>query len=592
MRMPPKRKAIKKDEVVEAGLRAIYGEQRASAFPPKPRASSRWLLRIILASAALAILASTWLLIAARGWGSGNGVPLELLIETPATEVRGGEEIAFDVVYRNLGRVPLANLTIDLHLPDALVATSFSPAATDPEQLRWQLGALGRASDGRITVRGIWHGGPGDVRDIQAVATYRPGNVSAEFSGIASTTLTTSTGALTMTVDSPARAIPGEQVVYTIHITNAAQIPLSCAAVTAALPEGLTLTATTPAVAPGGSPQWALPDLPVGGTTDIRLEGAYVAEASGVLTGSATATWCLPGGGTIAQATESLSTEVQGGALRLALVGNGTSGNVSVAPGGTLRLLVRVSNAGEQPISDARVLLDFAPASGIPLSWRTAMLDGGTITRDGIVLSSTLIGTLAPGQEKTFHLAFPVASPLPNDALDGFSVTARATGAGATLASAPLAITVNATLAIAAAAAYTAQDGTPIGEGPYPPEVGRATTMVVTWSLQSALHDVEDAVMTAALPPGVTFGAPLTVATGAVTYDEPSRTVRWRVDELQADDGVATATFTIIAIPGAEDEATMMSLMTAPRAQATDRTTGNRVESSTEALTMIVATLP
>ncbi len=353
-------------------------------------------------------------------------------------------------------------------------------------------------------------------------------------------------------------------------------------------PDGFTIANSTPAFTPGEPPKWALAEIEPGQEKVVTVIGTFASDVTDIEQMIAEVSF-LTGSGlntkTLVQAVGSVATDVSGGALRLTLVGNGLAGDTSVAPGDSLRLGYRLENTGDTPLTGATVTLDFQPGAGIPVVWSKANLDGGVMTKDGIVFDAKKIGTINPAEKKSFNLAFPLKADLTETDIDSFVVIARAVINGSTIQSSPLTVRVDAAVTFAASAHYFSTDGAPIGDGPLPPVVGSATTFEVMWTIKHALHPLEDLVVTATLPPGVTYAGGEASDLGRVSYDASANIVRLDATSIADNKGEINAKFYVKATPQAADVGKVMKILSGSALRVTDSVTANRLEKETENLT-------
>ncbi len=473
-----------KETEMDEGLRAIYGDtpEDLSIVNQSGSRLTFWLSRIVgfLAFAAIIIFAVS--LLASRGWFMNqNFSPLTLAVEAP-TEVKSGEAVTIKIPYENPEKVPLASLLIDVNLPPSFLITKMSPLPTDADRLIFTVGSVGSHAKGSIIIEGTWIVTTPSTNTIQAIANYKPANFSSDFSQIATASVSTKASVLALAITGPDKATPGADVAYTLKVTNTGTLPVRGAVVSLTPPTGFSLSKSVPASTPGERPKWKFDNIDAGKDVTIKVNGSFASDVTDVQQMSADVSF--PSGSgidakTLVQATGIVPTDVTGGALRLTLVGNGLSGDTSVAPGEALSLGYRLENTGKTPLTDTVVTLDFQPATGIPLTWSKANLDGGVMTKDGVVFDAKKIGIINPAEKKSFNLSFPVKAELAVTDVDSFIVTARAVVGGSTIQSSPLTVHVNALVAFAASAHYFSTDGAPIGEGPLPPVVGTSTTFEV-----------------------------------------------------------------------------------------------------------------
>ncbi|MEK7183540.1 MAG: hypothetical protein AAB776_02805 [Patescibacteria group bacterium] len=573
------------DATIEEGLQAIYGDDRSDLHKVERDSSrlTRMLTRLVLGLALLAILAFGGFFIYTSFFDQNTAKqPLVMSIEAPA-EVKSGEQVQIIVNYSNPSGTPLAALELDINLPSSFVLSMAQPQPTNADDLIWNIGSLGSHSDGQLVLEGVWLSSVPATTSVQALAAYRPGNFNSNFSDIATATVTTLSSVLTLELEGPETATPGQELTYTATVKNTGLKDMTAAHFELTLPTGFILTSSTPDLQAGADPEWELGNLLPEATTEVIWKGSFTAEISDVQQFSAgvsvpEADRQLP------QSTAQWFTDVAGSDLQTTLAVNGNSDKATTELGGTLRVSVRLENAGETDISGASLLLDFKPDSGVPVIWSSAALAGGKLTSAGIAFDTTVVGVIKAGEKKTYNLSFPIKEALGATEVDEWTVTAYVTVGEAKVQTPPFPISMKASANLSASARFYSESGAPIGEGPLPPEVGESTTYRVFWKIAKAVHELEDLVVTATIPPDVTWSDRILSSTGNVQFDSATQTIRWEISGLPANEE-ATAEFSVELIPGDEDVDTFVKLLSGSVLSATDAETKTTVEASAESFT-------
>jgi uncharacterized repeat protein (TIGR01451 family) len=578
-------KAEANDLSIEEGLQAIYGDDRSDLHKVDRDGShlTRILTRVVLGLALLAILAFGGFFVYTSFFAKNtSNTPLVMDIEVPP-EVKSGEKVQILVNYSNPSRTPLASLELDINLPSSFALSMAQPQPTDADELIWNIGSLGSHSDGQLVLEGVWLSGVPATTSVQALAAYRPGNFNSNFSDIATATVTTLSSVITLELEGPETATPGQELTYTAKVKNTGAEQMSAAQFALTMPTGFILTSSTPALQAGADPEWALGDLLPEVEAIVTWKGSFTAEVSdvqqfGAVVNIPEADRQLP------QASAQWFTDVAGSELLTTLVVNGNSDKATTELGGTLRVSVRLENAGDTDINGATFLLDFKPDSGVPIVWSSAALGGGKLTSAGISFDAATVGTLKSGEKKTFNLSFPIKDVLATTEVDEWTVTAFVTAGESKVQTPPFPISMKASADLSASARFYSENGAPIGEGPLPPEVGEATTYRVYWKLEKAVHALDDIAVTATIPPDVTWDDRVLSSTGNVQFDATTQTVRWEISSLPANEE-ATAEFTVKLIPGEEDVDTFVKLLSGSVLSATDAETNTAVEAEAESFT-------
>ncbi len=577
---------------MDEGLRAIYGHEPDDLHIVTNGGSrlTFFLTRAVAALAVLAVLVLGAFYLASKGiLFNQQFTPLALAVEAPKT-LKSGEATTITIPYENPQNVPIASLSVNVNVPPGFKVTKTDPIPSDPAEMIFTIGSVAPHAKGAITLQGIWLTETPSTSSIQAIASYKPANFDSDFSQIASANVQTDASVLTLTMDGPQTASPGGAVTYNMTLTNTGSVAVSQASLDLTMPLGFAITKSSPAFAPGELPKWTFDTLAPASVTKVSVTGVFASDVSGSSAVSAAVSLAAAGktGESVqflSQAEAHTATDVSGGNIRLSLVGNGLSGDVTVEPGKNLSVGVQIQNTGTAAITDASIILDFQPDKGVPIVWSKALLDGGVLAADGVHFDVKTIGALNPNDKKTFNLSFPVKTDFVAGDVQAFTVVAKATSGGSTVLSSPLNVKTSASVTFSATAHYYSTDGAPIGSGPLPPVVGQETSYEVMWSVTHALHPLENLTVTATLPAGVTYGGNQAADAGAIIYDDNTRTVRWDVAALTAGSAVVHGKFYVKVTPEAADAGQLKKILSGSSLRVTDSDTGARIDRDADPLT-------
>ncbi len=600
----PKHSAEQIDADIDAGLSAIYGDDRDDLKIVTKGGSrlTRFLIRaIVLLTAACALTLGGYVVYSRYFGPEQQGKPLAMSFVAP-DELQSGAKTTIEFDYANQTSYPLTNVEIDMNLPAGFVLQSSTPTVTSAEDMVFDLGTIAGKSDGKILIEGIWNADVPSTTGIQALAAYQPANFNAQFHDIVTKTIATNTSTTVIIIDAPETANVGETVTYTVHVQNAGSETLVAPQVKLTLPTGFFVQTSVPPLAAGGASTYTLPDIPPStpttdsvasdptavpapaalGESTIVVVGAFASDASGTQT--LTAVSGIAGSRFSPQTTTTALTDVKGSALSLLMVGNGSPGTVVADPGSLFRIALRIENTSDAAITDATALLDFTAEDNLPIDWSTAVLAGGKITAKGVAFDAKSLGSIAAGDHKTLDLAFPLKVDL-SAVSSSFSVAFRATRGAITVQASPLTVQLNSDAAVLSALRYFDDDGAPLGSGPLPPVVGSTTHYRATWTIASGLHGLDDITVSATLPEGVVWDDFSTATSGSMSYDSGTRTVRWTMSSIPSGSAAVTARFSVSITPTVADVGLAKTLVGKTVLNAKDDITGSVLERSADAVT-------
>ncbi|HEX5336080.1 MAG TPA: hypothetical protein VFW55_09375, partial [Propionicimonas sp.] len=213
---------------------------------------------------------------------------------------------------------------------------------------------------------------------------------------------------LTKTSDpgSGATVEPGDRVTYTLTVANTGPVALTGAVVTddmADLLDDADITGDLPAGASlaGDALTWSVPEVPVGGTTQVAYTVTVRSDAYGITLGNvatgAGASTCRPGANPIlpigAEPSDECHTRHYSPAWTLEKTSDPASGS-TVEPGSTITFALRVRNTSQAVVAHAVVTDDLAAL--LAAASIGALPDGASLS--GATLTWT-VPTLQPGEE-------------------------------------------------------------------------------------------------------------------------------------------------------------------------------------------------
>lgn len=573
------------ERLIEEGLTAIYGDEDMdfTKMDHKKRGLTTVLLSIVILLGLIAGVGWTTFIVYNQYFRAAQSEQFSVTIESQDALV-SGEETEIVIHYSNLTRTPIAFLELDIRLPQTFETTSFSSEPDNRENLIWNIGNLGGNETGTIRIQGVWYAEVPSSLPVQVLANYRPGNFNADFQTIRTKYIDTQESKLSVEFSGPKEAIAGEEVDYVITVKNDADISIHDSVIDLTLPEGFFLRESDPELTAGESPLWIIDALEPEEEREITFTGTFTSETEGFQYFT-TEAFIIRDDARLVQVSEEGFTDVLGSDLRVQLIANGGVSHIYPEAGDILRISLSYENTGDSMITNGSILLQFVGDGAIPINWSDAKMDGGVITSDGILWNTTQFGVLEPGREITRHLTFPINKTIGVGQAHSFNVTAVSEIGNTEARSSTVNVSLNSSAKLTAHARYYNEQGAPIGTGPHPPKVGEETSYRIAWNIENDLHDLKDVVVSATLPPHVTWVGNEIAQSGVVTYDEGPKVIRWTIQSLANDLDSVTATFHVRVTPEEDDIGTFLRLMSGSLLTATDAETGETVEATIEGVT-------
>lgn len=518
-----------------------------------------------------------------------DALAFEVLFES--AEITSGTLTTVTIPYRNPASIPLADLEIIVHLPDAFVVESVAPEASQTAPYTFRIGTIEPGAEGEIVFSGRFFGAVQTAHTVQTIMRYKPANFSSHFEDIASQSVLIKDSAYRVSLGGPDRVVPEEEQTYTVEVSRTeegADVPLE---LTLSVPNTFVLGTSNREPDHEDALRWTIESVPVEEPIVFSFTGYFTSSGAKKEEIIAAALAYVQDDTRHEQSRVELPTEVLSSELSLSLVAGGGTSRVILLPGDDLTLNVTLSNTGEETAEDIRVelrilegenRLDVAARSGIPDGRR----EGSVITWDGDDLSR--LATLRGTESASIDMAIPLRESGEDTIVLQAEATVSSIGgieAPRTITSNRVTIRVASDLQALSSARYFDSEGFAVGQGPIPPLAGSRTTYRVTWTLSGGVHDVQDLTMSAPIPERAQWGGVVSVSRGSLGYDPVAGRVRWTLDRLPPSDTPPIAVFDMHVEPNASDVGSFVEIIGAARVNGYDNIAGTSVSADAPAQT-------
>ncbi len=363
----------------------------------------------------------------------------DLLIDKTGPASAGpGTTITYTIVATNDGPTDATQVTVTDNLPDGIqvltatstVGTVNIPAsaqdttAANNDDLVVTVGALANDATATITITALVL--PATRSNLVNVATVSTANTAlTDPTGNNSDTLTTT---LSPTVDlrvqstAPTTIVAGNQLTYTLTVTNAGPAQATNVRLTDVLPTGVTFVSGTSSVSSAVvsaatlSSGVILGTMNPGASETVTIVVSVDGATRGSLTNSATVSATEPEPTTDTNPNTSTAPTTATGSAVLTVTK--TDNTTVVAAGGTLTYVISIRNDGPSTATNVAVT-DTLP-TGVTFSSGTST-NGGTVTPSGSTVLAS-IPTLASGATATVTIIATVGSTVTGSITNSVSV--------------------------------------------------------------------------------------------------------------------------------------------------------------------------
>ncbi|MBA3789226.1 hypothetical protein H0X32_02425 [Patescibacteria group bacterium] len=575
--------------------------------PPPPRPRRKPMSRVVLflfgalAFFILAGLASfLFLYLGTRSVSNDN---ITITAVPNPTSIASGSVVQLVITIKNHNPTALINTDISLDFPDG---TRTAEDVTQP-LVRYAdtLGAIPAGGTVTRTISAVLFGSVNQTVTVPVTFQYRTTGSNALFTKEQKLTLTITSAPLTITANTVSTVASGQSFAFSVAVRSNASTVLNNIGVVATYPPGFTASHTSDG--PANTQFFPIGTLQPGEEKDFVIQGALSGSNNDQRVFQFTVgTAKDDGSATLAVAYASQQTQVAISKPFLAVslsVNNSNANPVIVSADQPITSAVSWTNSLSSAITNGKVSIKFSGNALDPTSVTTANgyydSTNTTLLFDG--QSELSLQSLNPGDNGNGSFGFSTKSGTALMALRNptiqltVSVAGQHSGIGN---SETILNTLTQTIQIATDLKLISTVVHTIGpfpnSGPWPPKANTPTTYTILWNITNTVNSVGGASVSAILPSYVTFTGKINPSDSSVTYDDTSRTVTWKVGDVQP--GTVSkplqAAFQVSILPSVSQVGTAPILIGNQTLTGTDRFTGTQVGTISPALSTQTPTDP
>lgn len=524
--------------------------------------------------------------------------------------VPAGERLALDVTVRNSNNVALENGQLVIEYPEG----TRSPADITVPLTRdtFPLETIPAGKTVTRTIKAVLFGEKDSLQHIKMSVDYKPRGSNAQFTKEKVIDIAISSSPVLVSVNMPKEINAGQEFPITIGVASNSEAPVRDVLVRADFPFGFSPTDATPKASYDNN-GWLLGNLRPKEKRSIVIKGKIEAQDEEertfrITTGVASAHDEKQIG--VAFLSSQQSVVIKKPFIALKLNFDFSDGKDVIVPTGTrLGGSIQWTNNLSVDVSDASIQLKLA---GMPLDrGQITVADGGfyrsadnTIVWDKNTLSE--LRNLAPGASGSVGFTIGTISSSQALAAGGknMDIAAELKMSGTKITagepSEPVSATVSQHIKLATNLNLIGRSLYSIGAfrntGPVPPRADQKTTYTIAWTLSNTFNDVGGAIVTAKLPPYVTWLGVVSPLGEKVFYDDANRVVTWQAGDIKASVGQNTSPrevfFQLALQPSLTQVASAPSLVDEIRLTGTDRFTTKNISTNVSPVTTRISTDP
>lgn len=344
------------------------------------------------------------------------------------TNVISGNSLTYTILVTNNGLSQATNVNLTDALPASLTYTSHTVSqgtgTINGQNFSAALGSLAPGASATITVTAAVSGtATGTISNTASVTSTETDTNTANNSATDTTTATPQIDLQITKTDTPDPVIAGNQLTYTIQVTNAGPSTATGVTVTDVLPSTLTFVSGTSTVGTvtnsSGTVTGSIGTLASGASATVTLLVTVAPTARGTISNTATVTGTETDSNTANNTATATSTA--NGNIDLSITK--TDSADPVIAGNTLTYAITVTNNGPSTATNV-VVTDVLPSA---ITFSSATASQGTVSNNAGTVTAN-VGTLAPGATATISIVTNIPSGItPQTLSNTATVTATET---------------------------------------------------------------------------------------------------------------------------------------------------------------------
>ncbi|HTL39447.1 MAG TPA: hypothetical protein VL306_01405 [Methylomirabilota bacterium] len=564
------------DQIFDEKTRADLPPDLNSFQTPPESFFSKYKVIIISALAVIIGVGVFWYVISSKSTSSGPQSKSVAIVFKGPDQITSGNEAEYTITYRNGENADLVGVSLQLLYPAGFKFKSATPAPTASSGTSFNLPILKSGQDGSVVIRGNLSGGTNEDKEIKALLHYRLSNFNSEFEVSQSKHTVIQAPNLLLDISGPVDAVNGQDMTFTVTVTNVSGQSFQNQAVQLTYPEGFTYTSASPSASRDNN-YWLLGPLASGNSQSLEVTGSFAgadmeqklvrADLGQIINNnfapqiSATASFRL------IPASVSLSVEA--------------NPKEYIKPGDTVTYKVHYANRGSIGLSNlvVTVNLDSPAVDYARIQANNAIITGHTLTWKSATLSN--LSLLSPNEQGEIDFTVPVKDTFSTN-LKNETIVAAATISSDEINNPTRAVDnvvkIISTLGLSVDGDYVS--------GAAPLAVGQTTVFAITMTLVNGSNDLSGAEVIASMPlPSSAWNNVIIPESekSRLSFDPNSGKIKWKVGDLAAFTGkfipALKVTFQLAVTPADSDRGKSVTLLNDVQVTGTDTFVDQSIQS-------------
>jgi len=507
---------------------------------------------------------------------------INIIIGGPSI-VSAGSAIALDLRVENRNAQAIEGAVLKITYPKDSRSSDDRTKVLSSDTIN--IGTLGSGKSSGKQISFVLYGQKDDSEVFTARLEYQVAGSSAVFVKEQTFNIVIGTAPIIFNVSVPKTVVSRQPFDIGVVVKSNSPDVINNVVLTADYPFGYVLTSSEPKAYTDNN-VWRLGDMPSGDSKTIHIRGTLEAENNEERTFKFSV--AVSGGSIGSGSNSQIASDLETIAVSkpfLSLSANVTGGGqVSTQAGDRIPIEINWVNNLSVPVTNAIIK---ATISGVfDQTMIIPQFGGFYSSKDQSITwqqsENSDLATIPPGGAGSVRFTLAIPRILPTDAKNqGVSVqvnmTANQNGADTTQ---QISSDTNLSFKFKAnptASLYATRASNPFAQsGPIPPKVNKATTYSVVMSAGTFFADINNATLTAILPPNVSWNNIVSPGSERITFDSGTRTLSWNIGSVSPGNN-KKATINLSITPSTSQIGISPSLLTRTNFSGVDAFTGDSI---------------
>ena len=492
----------------------------------------------------LAVGAGAYIFLNGANLISANNI--DIAVSGPVS-IPGGTPVALTVTVTNKNSVTLKTVDLAVHFPAGTTDPNDTTLSLDTHQEN--LGDIQPGASVTKTVKAVIFGEENIQKEVKADVTYSIAGSSSVFTKEQVYDVLINSSPVVISATAFNEITSGQPFDLTIQVKSDSGNTLKSVLVKAVYPFGFAFDSASPSPSASDNTAWSIGDMPPGGSRTITIHGKLTGEDNDLRAfhfsvGAQSASDPLAIGTAFTETEKDITIKKPFVSLAFAMDSDSGQADFVTKYGHSVNTVVRWTNNLPQTLSNMVITVHL---SGSAYDKTQVSASGGyfrSATDDMVWNQQTNpeLASVAAGATGNLTFMFaptdhgsasnPVVDPVV--VLSGTVTGDRTSESNVPDNTSEITRTAKISSDISLSGRIMRASGPFVNSGPIPPVAEQKTTYTVVWTVDNSSNAVKNAVVTATLPPYVTWANQTSPSTEDVSYDTNSGTVTWNIGTMNA----------------------------------------------------------